>query len=88
MHHDVFRRFVPGAGETPVTFSSAADPPIEIALEFELDPAWVAVNVKLVAFVQNLDTKEIEQAAMVRVSDLDPTVPTVESSWGRIKSSF
>jgi hypothetical protein len=86
-HHDVFRRFVAGTDGVLVNFSGAGDPPIEITAPFDVDPSWVADNVKLVAMVQDLDSGQIEQAGAIAIDELSST-PVVATSWGRIKEHY
>jgi hypothetical protein len=45
---------------------------LQVDLNFILDATWVADNCELVAFIQNLDTKEILQGSKVKLTDLMP----------------
>jgi hypothetical protein len=45
---------------------------LQVDLNFSLDPAWGAQNCELVAFIQNLDNKDILQGSKVALEDLSP----------------
>lgn len=64
----VERLMTPGLNGTPLDFSQTNH--IEIPLTFTLDPSWVTENCEIVAFIQNLDNKEIYQGIKVAVNEL------------------
>jgi hypothetical protein len=63
--HHVERNMLPDAGGEAITVP--ANDSITRTRDFAVDPAWVARNCDLVAFVQNNSTKEIYQGASVGV---------------------
>ncbi len=72
-HHHVMRDMIPTDAGTSVTLPPGE--PTVVTLGFELDPAWVADECKLICFVQHEvlqpdSTKEIWQGAKVAVLDL------------------
>lgn len=64
----------------------------DVELSIFKDPSWVATSCELVAFIQNLDTKEILQGQKIMIYDLtappvandDPGLPALQTSLGSI----
>jgi len=56
-----------------------------VALDWALDPAWTASNLKAIAFVQRGIAGEVLNAAEAQVLDPDSVDNT---SWGRLKSLY
>jgi hypothetical protein len=74
IHDDIFRRFVPDTTGTMLTFSAPYPDTVEVVLPFEVDVAWTAENVRLVAMLQEQGSTEIEQGAAVDVTGLSVAV--------------
>lgn len=70
---DVLRKMVPDQFGTPLDFS--ADTSIETSLPFTTEPAWVEGNMHVVAFVQDVPSREIFQGEIVPlVSEEEPVL--------------
>jgi PKD repeat protein len=70
----VERLMAPDQYGTTVDFSNQNS--VTLLLQFALDPAWVAENCEVVAFVQNEDTKEILQGNMAELTNMLPIPAT------------
>ena len=68
--NQALRLMIPGALGTPLDFSSG-DLQI-VSLNFTRASHWVTNNLELVAFIQDVDTKEILQGNKVMLSNLPP----------------
>jgi len=66
----VNRLMFPDENGTPIDMITNNS--LQVDLNFTLDPSWVTDNCELVAFVQNLDTKEILQGSKVKLTELMP----------------
>lgn len=66
----VTRLMVPDENGSPIDM--IVNNSLQVDLNFTLDASWVADNCELVAFIQNLDTKEILQGSKVKLTDLMP----------------
>jgi len=66
----VNRLMLPDENGTPIDMITNNS--LQIDLNFTLDATWVADNCELVAFIQNLDSKEILQGSKVKLTDLMP----------------
>ena len=64
---NVARLMSPGASGTPVNFSSSNTQTVN--LNFTLNPAWVKENLELIAFIQDMSTKEILQAGKIMFAE-------------------
>jgi hypothetical protein len=86
----VVRKFLPDAGGRPIPLPLQKDQLVEMANQkWLVDIDGVNLNnLAVVAFIQDLDTKEVLQAAI----DMDPNAPTaftgVEESFERMSSVF
>ena len=60
---------------------------INVNVNFSLDPSWVIEECELVAFVQNLDNKEILQGSKVKLTDLMPVPVELTSFTANANSS-
>ncbi len=65
--HHVQRAIYPNANGTSLNFASSNNQTIEI--EFTPNQTWNVENCELLVFVQNLDTKEIQNTAKIMLSD-------------------
>lgn len=70
----VNRNMIPGLDGTPVDLMNLDMPFIEVELPLIMGETWVHEHCELVAWVQDLDTKEVLQAAKVLLSDLQEPV--------------
>jgi hypothetical protein len=66
----VSRLMAPNANGTAVDFSAINTQTLE--LNFTVDPSWVVDEMELVAFIQNLDGKEILQGTKIALQNLAP----------------
>ncbi|MCF8406009.1 MAG: T9SS type A sorting domain-containing protein [Bacteroidales bacterium] len=66
----VTRLMVPSQTGTPLDFSSTTSE--SVVLDFSLSPTWVLDNCEFIAFVQDMTSKEILQAAKAPANDLMP----------------
>lgn len=60
LFHDVMRKMLPGSGGTGMTLTPGQSRTVK--LKYKIDPIWNPEQVKIMAFVQRNDTKEILQA--------------------------
>jgi len=67
---DVLRVMVPNQLGTPLDFSATDE--IVVDLSFTLNANWVASNMSVVAFVQDVPTKTIFQADIEKLDELQP----------------
>lgn len=67
---DVLRIMVPDQLGTPLDFTSQDE--IIVDLSFTLNASWVTENMSVVAFVQDVPTKQIFQANIVEITNLQP----------------
>ncbi len=83
----VNRDMVPGLSGTPVNLKDAPLGIMNVPLNFSIGSTWDMFYCELVAFVQNLDTKEVLQTFKVALLDLptdpvsgsDPAVPGLKT---------
>jgi hypothetical protein len=66
----VNRLMVPNQNGTALDFSTNTTQTVN--LNFTLDPTWVVDELELVAFIQNLDGKEILQGGKIALTELAP----------------
>ncbi len=76
--HYVNRRMYPGAQGTSIDLASPANGFIDVVQTIAKNAAWVTANCELVAFIQDLGTKEIIQANKVALSALQPPPAALE----------
>ncbi|MBE0662395.1 MAG: PKD domain-containing protein [Bacteroidales bacterium] len=67
---DVLRLMAPNQNGTPLDFSATDE--IVVDLSFTLNASWVASNMSVIAFVQDVPTKTIFQAYVIELGDLQP----------------
>ena len=72
----VNRLMVPDQNGTPLELSGDEQ---TIELEFSVSPSWVEENCEVIAFIQNNTTKEIYQATMKELLNLE--IPPVEAEF-------
>lgn len=58
VHHDVFRKMLPDITGAPFT-AAAAGAEINVSYDYTVENDWNAGEIYVVAFVQNIDTKEV-----------------------------
>lgn len=58
VHHDVFRKMLPDITGAPFT-AAAAGAEINVSYNYTVENDWNAGEIYVVAFVQNIDTKEV-----------------------------
>ncbi len=83
----VNRDMIPGLSGTPVNLKDAPLGIMNVPLNFSIGSTWDMFYCELVAFVQNLDTKEVLQTFKVALLDLptdpvsgsDPAVPGLKT---------
>jgi PKD repeat protein len=68
---DVLRLMAPNQNGTPLDFSATDE--IVVDLNFTLNASWVAGNMSVIAFVQDVPTKTIFQAEIVELGELQPS---------------
>lgn len=66
----VNRMMYPTWEGTPINLVSAPIGTNDFTLSIAKDPSWITTNCEMVAFIQNLDTKEIIQANKIMLYDL------------------
>lgn len=66
----VNRNMLPGLDGTPVDLMNLNSPYLEVELPLVMGATWVSENCELVAWVQDLESKEVLQASKVMLSDL------------------
>jgi len=84
----VNRIMVPDLNGTAIDLTNAPLGVLNVPLNFAVDPAWQTGNCEFIAFVQNLDTKEVLQAYKVALIDLpenpvaidDPGIPALQTA--------
>jgi PKD repeat protein len=74
---DVLRTMVPNQNGTPLDFSATDE--ITVDLSWTLNASWVADNMSVVAFVQDVPSKQIFQGDVVELGNLQPA--TISSSF-------
>lgn len=74
----VQRLMVPNHQGTAVSFGGGTSQQID--LTFTLDPSWNTTHCELVAFIQDVQTKEVEQGIKVMIGDLQPFSATAQFS--------
>jgi PKD repeat protein len=67
---DVLRAMVPNQNGTPLDFSATDE--IIVDLSWALNANWVAANMSVVAFVQDVPSKQIFQGNVVELTELTP----------------
>lgn len=83
----VNRMMYPNWQGTPIALSAAPLGNLDLNLSVLKDPSWVTTDCEFVAFIQNVDTKEIIQGNKIMVYDLvappvandDPALPGVQN---------
>lgn len=68
----VNRIMIPDLNGTPLSLHTAPIGITNVPLSFVFDPAWNIGTAELVAFIQNLDTKEVLQAYKIDLLELPP----------------
>lgn len=66
----VNRNMLPGLDGTPIDLMNLNSPYLEVELPLVMGATWVSENCELVAWVQDLESKEVLQASKVMLSDL------------------
>ena len=74
---DVLRAMVPNQNGTPLDFSATDE--ITVDLSWTLNASWVTENISVVAFVQDVPSKQIFQGDIVELTELAPA--TITSSF-------
>jgi len=74
---DVLREMVPNQNGTPLDFSATDE--ITVDLSWTLNANWVADNMSVIAFVQDVPSKQIFQGNVVELGNLQPA--TINSSF-------
>lgn len=86
----VDRMMYPTWEGTPIDLVNAPMGTTDMTLQIAKDATWETANCELVAFIQNLDTKEILQGNKIALTDLvppvsnDDLVETVQTSLGAL----
>lgn len=64
---NVARLMIPNQAGTPLNFSSSNTQVVD--LSFTLNPAWVKENIEMIAFIQDMSSKEIQQAGKIMFAE-------------------
>ncbi len=74
-HHHVMRKMLPDATGTALSFSGPYPDTIDVPLTFTVDPAWDPAHLAFAVFLQDDETQESEQSALLRLNDITVDVP-------------
>jgi hypothetical protein len=80
----VERLMAPDENGTPIDMM--ANTSLQVDLNFTIDGAWLTQHCELVAFIQNLDNKEILQGVKVALEDLVPVPVELTSFTAKVTS--
>jgi PKD repeat protein len=77
----VSRLMVPNYSGTAITLAGMSNGNYYYNLSFTKNAAWVAANCELVAFIQDLTTKEVLQAQKIALNSLQPLVYPITAAF-------
>lgn len=74
-HHHVMRKMLPDAAGTGLTFAGPYPDTINVPLSFTVDPSWDPAQLAFAVFLQDDNTQETEQSALLSLNEITVDVP-------------